>query len=96
MFAVSKQTASQNKFLQARVEHFNKVTPSKTVENLVNEIIVNQYAASYKFDTQHTANGLALLFPECTLLPKYKEFFFNVKTEVEGKGDKSWNYLSIN
>lgn len=44
----------------------------------------------------HTANGLALLFAECTLLPKYKEFFFNVKTEVEGKGDKSWNYLSIN
>lgn len=35
----------------------------------------------------HTANGLALLFPECTLLAKYKEFFFCASPEVEG-GDK--------
>lgn len=43
----------------------------------------------------HRANSLALLFPECTLLAKYIEFFFNVNTEVEGEGVKSWNYLPI-
>lgn len=39
----------------------------------------------------HRANSLALLFPDCMLLAKYKEFFLNGMTEVEG--GKSWNYL---
>lgn len=41
----------------------------------------------------HRANSLALPFPECTLMAKYKALFFNVKTDVEGEGGKSCNYL---
>lgn len=39
----------------------------------------------------HRANSLASPFPECTLLAKYKELFFNA--DAEGEGGKSCNYL---